>query len=85
MTIGLLIPAGLMMKRHHSSTDAMARPNNLQDLMRIMICIWNESLHGWRVDRSNRCSHWEFLHTDHWIPHPKSWEHDNVHIICFKT
>ena len=27
----------------------------------------------------------EFLHADHWIIHPKSWEHDNIHIICCKT
>ena len=31
--------------------------NNLQDLVRIMTCIWSENLHGQRVDRSNRHGH----------------------------
>ena len=41
----------------HPSTDVTARPYSLQDLMRIVTCIWNGNLHGWRVDGSNRHSH----------------------------
>ena len=57
----------------------------LQDLVRIMACIRNENLHGWRVNKSSRCSHKEFLLTDHWITQPESREHNNVHITCCKT
>ena len=42
---------------------------------KIMSCIWKGNLHGWRVNRSNRCSQKQFLHLDHWIP-PKSRECD---------
>ena len=44
-----------------------------------MSCIWNENLHEWRVNRSNRHSQKQFLHPDHWIQLPKSREH-NKHI-----
>ena len=34
------------MLRQHPSTDVKARSNSLQDLLRIMTCIWNDNLHG---------------------------------------
>ena len=37
-----------------------------------MTCIWNGSLHGQRVDRSNKYSQKQFLHPNHWIQIPKS-------------
>ena len=40
-----------------SSTDLIAGPNIPQDLAKIMACIWNEYLHGQRVNRSNRHRH----------------------------
>ena len=40
-----------------------------------MTCIWNENLHRWRVNRSNKYHRKQFLYLDHWIQNPKSREH----------
>ena len=47
----------MIMYRQHPSIDVMARPHSLQDLMRIMTCVWSIYLHGQRVYVSSRCSH----------------------------